>query len=217
MTVTLDRPSTLVATTTLTLVPLTHPSLRAVRSWADQQAVHLAVMGLFGDNLPGDRAQRRATGAILHRHDTPANGPARLLIQHAIPMRPVHNTDPSLQRADLTPLLTNLRPDQPIRFRIVLNAVRSQTGTKKRIPVTDPDDLIGWGLERLTAAGLHQIQLSDQPGTHLASAKAALWTAQYDGHALIADPDLTRHALLHGIGRAKAYGCGLLSLAPTRT
>jgi CRISPR system Cascade subunit CasE len=49
------------------------------------------------------------------------------------------------------------------------------------------------------------------------SAKTALWTAQYDGHALITDPNTTKHALLNGIGRSKAYGCGLLSLATTHS
>ncbi|MFS8202560.1 type I-E CRISPR-associated protein Cas6/Cse3/CasE [Streptomyces sp. CWNU-52B] len=37
---------------------------------------------------------------------------------------------------------------------------------------------------------------------------------RFDGQATITDPDQLRHALLHGIGRAKAYGAGLLSLAP---
>lgn len=117
MTVTLDRPGTSITTTTLTLVPLTHRSLRTISGWTDQQAVHQAVMSLFPDNLSGDRAERRATGGILHRHDTPTNGAVRLLVQHAIPMRPEYTDDPELQRAILTPLLASLQPGIPVRFR----------------------------------------------------------------------------------------------------
>jgi CRISPR system Cascade subunit CasE len=40
---------------------------------------------------------------------------------------------------------------------------------------------------------------------------------RYDGHLIITDPDAFTTAILNGIGRAKAYGCGLLSLAPMRT
>ncbi|RSN68457.1 type I-E CRISPR-associated protein Cas6/Cse3/CasE, partial [Streptomyces sp. WAC 05379] len=37
---------------------------------------------------------------------------------------------------------------------------------------------------------------------------------QFDGTAHITDPDALTDALLTGIGRAKSYGAGLLSLAP---
>lgn len=36
----------------------------------------------------------------------------------------------------------------------------------------------------------------------------------FEGTATVRDPDALRNALLHGIGRGKSYGCGLLSLAP---
>ncbi|MFD6434343.1 type I-E CRISPR-associated protein Cas6/Cse3/CasE [Streptomyces venezuelae] len=37
---------------------------------------------------------------------------------------------------------------------------------------------------------------------------------RFDGTATIVAPDLLRTALQKGIGRGKAYGCGLLSIAP---
>lgn len=39
---------------------------------------------------------------------------------------------------------------------------------------------------------------------------------QFEGTALITDPDQLRTRLTDGIGKGKAYGCGLLSIAPTR-
>ena len=217
MTVTLDRPPTQLTGVTLTLVPLSHPSLRRVHHWDDQEALHKAVMGLFPSTIPGDPEQRRAKNGILHRYDTPAHGPARLLIQHSTPLRPGLATDTALMHTQLQPLLVNLHVGTGTRFRVVLNAVRSQTRSHRRVPITDLDDLVTWGLQRLTAAGLDMIQLVDQPRTTLGTTgKSPLWTAQYDGHARITDPDTTRRALLNGLGRAKAYGCGLLSLAPDR-
>lgn len=38
----------------------------------------------------------------------------------------------------------------------------------------------------------------------------------FRGVLLVTDPDLFRQALMGGIGRAKAYGCGLLTLSPPR-
>ncbi|MFC8247901.1 type I-E CRISPR-associated protein Cas6/Cse3/CasE [Streptomyces chartreusis] len=41
-----------------------------------------------------------------------------------------------------------------------------------------------------------------------------LVTVTYDGRLEITDPALLRRTLTQGLGRAKAYGCGLLTLAP---
>ncbi|MER5769275.1 type I-E CRISPR-associated protein Cas6/Cse3/CasE [Streptomyces sp. NPDC001985] len=44
--------------------------------------------------------------------------------------------------------------------------------------------------------------------------RLTLSTATYQGRLRVTDPDLLRHTLLQGIGPAKAYGQGLLTLAP---
>ena len=36
----------------------------------------------------------------------------------------------------------------------------------------------------------------------------------FDGSLTVTDPEKLRHALSNGIGRAKGYGCGMLTLAP---
>lgn len=41
-----------------------------------------------------------------------------------------------------------------------------------------------------------------------------LSTARYDGLLEVTDRDLLRHALTHGIGHAKGFGCGLITLVP---
>ena len=41
-----------------------------------------------------------------------------------------------------------------------------------------------------------------------------LAVAQVDGVIQIQDADAAREALVHGIGPAKGYGCGLMTLAP---
>lgn len=37
-------------------------------------------------------------------------------------------------------------------------------------------------------------------------------TATFEGLLTVTDPELLRHAMTHGIGREKAYGCGMLTL-----
>jgi CRISPR system Cascade subunit CasE len=44
--------------------------------------------------------------------------------------------------------------------------------------------------------------------------RVILSTATFDGAVRVTDTQQARHALLCGVGSAKAYGCGLLTLAP---
>lgn len=41
-------------------------------------------------------------------------------------------------------------------------------------------------------------------------------TVTYEGALTVEDPEALRHSLVRGIGKAKAYGCGMLTLAPLR-
>lgn len=44
--------------------------------------------------------------------------------------------------------------------------------------------------------------------------RVSIVTVTFDGHLEVRDPAVFRRALTQGIGKAKAYGCGLLTLAP---
>jgi len=45
--------------------------------------------------------------------------------------------------------------------------------------------------------------------------RVVLQMVTYEGHLVVEDCERLRHLLVSGIGRAKAYGCGLLTLAPS--
>lgn len=61
---------------------------------------------------------------------------------------------------------------------------------------------------RLTQRGTRQF--TKQGGRH----KVTIATAQFDGTLRVADAPRLRDALMNGIGGARAYGCGLMTLAP---
>ena len=48
-------------------------------------------------------------------------------------------------------------------------------------------------------------------------AEITIATAQYDGVLEVVDVEAFRHLLGFGIGRAKGFGCGLMTIAPVRT
>lgn len=46
--------------------------------------------------------------------------------------------------------------------------------------------------------------------------RVSLSTATFTGHLTVTDPDIFRKSVLGGVGRAKAYGCGLITLGAPR-
>jgi CRISPR system Cascade subunit CasE len=47
--------------------------------------------------------------------------------------------------------------------------------------------------------------------------RVVIQTATFDGRLRIEDPELAQASLLDGVGAARAYGCGLITLAPIAT
>ncbi|MFG3093918.1 type I-E CRISPR-associated protein Cas6/Cse3/CasE [Streptomyces sp. NPDC048202] len=61
---------------------------------------------------------------------------------------------------------------------------------------------------RITARNRHSVQKNPQ------GALVVFHSATFEGRLLITDTELFKASLLGGIGPSKAYGCGLLTLAP---
>lgn len=143
---------------------------------------------------------------------------------------------PSWETRDYTLLLDRLTTGQQYQFRLTANPVIArrkpkQPGNKKakqeRIPLVKKDQQIQWLLDRASQSGF-AASLDAQPTFMVTESKqyrfahentrgVTLLKCQFDGMLTITDPGLLRDALTQGIGKAKAYGLGLLTLAPYHT
>ncbi|WP_017602144.1 type I-E CRISPR-associated protein Cas6/Cse3/CasE [Nocardiopsis lucentensis] len=146
------------------------------------------------------------------------------------------------QTREYAPLLDRLEEGQTWAFRLAANpvhSVRVKDGqpTKRTAHVT-PRHQMGWLLERQERLGFEVPRREDGAGARPEDAyelmvhnrqarrfnkveqatgepnRVPLTSVTFDGRLRITDPDTLRHALVSGIGRAKAYGCGLMTLAP---
>ncbi|WP_030267592.1 type I-E CRISPR-associated protein Cas6/Cse3/CasE [Streptomyces violens] len=210
-----------------------HPTSRdALRDLGGAQAavgLHRRLMSLYPDQAGPD--PRARFGILFRIEDTPT-GPHILLQSTHEPdlTRLPDGYGTSLTRP-LDPLLEALRPGLTIRYRCVASAVRKPGATTRQlynlpavVPLSGPH-AEEWWIRQADTAGLKPLTLHSQPldaarGTregrtgkqqHIRHART-----RFDGSAAILDPDLLRTKIIEGIGRGKAYGCGLLSIAPAR-
>jgi len=114
------------------------------------------------------------------------------------------------------------------RFSLLANPTRKirsdKTGERtkngRRVPITQREELIGW-IQRKAAVGGFTVNSdslrtvprgreyfhkSDSHGTHTA--------VEFQGELTVTDPQQFRATVANGIGSAKAFGFGLLVIAP---
>jgi CRISPR system Cascade subunit CasE len=138
---------------------------------------------------------------------------------------------------EYAPFLSRLRKGDQWAFRLTANPVHSirrtdAEPTKVTAHVT-PRHQMQWLLDRQEKAGftivekpqdrrlmdgdVHELIIHNRRQFAFkkkgGNRPVSLVTATFDGKLEVTDPDTLRRTLTHGLGRAKAYGCGLMTLA----
>ncbi|MDT8915132.1 type I-E CRISPR-associated protein Cas6/Cse3/CasE [Amycolatopsis sp. PS_44_ISF1] len=195
------------------------------------QAMHAAVFAAFPDARPTD------DGRVLWRVDT--HGSHRVLLFITSPDKPdlTHLVEqagwPTIQTwqtAAYDGMLGSLRAGQRWQFRLTANPVRSGrcdgwSDTKPLGHVTVAQQQ-QWLLARAERLGFRIVPSPADPAEpDLAvidrnvrrfgrgGTQVTISTATFEGHLEILDIPAMQRSLTFGIGRAKSYGCGLLTLA----
>lgn len=201
---------------------------------ASPHAMHAAVLAGFADAGPTDE------GRVLWRLDTYDNN--RVLLFVASPEQPDFThigeqagwpTTQTWHTRDYDPFLQSLRTGQRWQFRLTANPVHSSrkpgwTDTKPLGHVTVKQQE-QWLIDRTHRWGFHlagsrgadpgsdavDLAITDRATRRFRRnhSQVTIATATYEGQLEITDPDVMRNTLTHGVGRAKSYGCGLLTLA----
>ncbi|GAA5112683.1 type I-E CRISPR-associated protein Cas6/Cse3/CasE [Haloechinothrix salitolerans] len=207
----------------------------ARRLLSSPQAMHAAVLAGFADARPTEE------GRVLWRVDT--YGTHRVLLFIASPDKPdlTHlvkqagwSTTEAWRTGSYDNLLESLRTGQRWQFRLTANPVRSGrrdtwTETKPLGHVTVRQQQ-QWLLDRVERLGFQipasrvgegeaDVAVVDRAIRRFNrnGSRVTISTATFEGHLEISDAAALRRSLTFGIGRAKSYGCGLLTLAkPTK-
>lgn len=208
-----------------------NPARRDARRLAgNPHSLHAAVMAAFSPEM---HAVPNVEGRILWRLD--ARKPAVTLylvsphepdLTHLVESAGWPATE-GWQTRSYLPLLDRLAADQTWRFRLTGNPVRRETtpaGRTKVHPHVTAAQQEVWLADRLPTHGFDPIKGED--GQALLQAvdrktvrfaregkTVTLVQASFEGLITVTDPVAARVCLVSGLGRAKGYGCGLMTLA----
>lgn len=160
---------------------------------------HQAVMSLFPVSLPGTENMRRVNTNILFAVDG-----TRIIIRSDIEPTRVPVTAKTVR----TPLEDVAEPGDIIRFRVTVNAVRRLRGGGTA-PVADIDS---WIEQRLSSA-LDEVTVLAHERSVVHSGHSPLQLDVVDGQAVVTDVLELQRLMREGVGRGRAFGCGLLLVA----
>ncbi|MCX4097897.1 type I-E CRISPR-associated protein Cas6/Cse3/CasE [Nocardia sp. alder85J] len=229
----------------LSRIPI-NPARRDTRKFlASPQVIHAAVLSAFPPDTPGPASgegrvlwrldQRDAT---IHLYVVSPHEPdfTHIVEQTGWP------TTAAWATRKYDQLLDTLTTGQRWHFRLTANPVRStldRTRTENtgrhvkdrgKIAGLSAAEQLDWLRRKATRAGfiLTECGPEDQREDDVRliardtlrfqrhNTPVTLSVATFEGTLTVSDPILLRAALTGGIGRAKGYGCGLLTIAPTQ-
>lgn len=195
---------------------LRHPAAR--QDLRDITAVHRRVMSLVPDGL-GEKPRHHA--GVLFRLDHTITGPV-LLIQTTLPPDPTRLPDGygTTDTRDVSPLLKALTTGMAVHYRIAANASKRawKGDSAGKIVALSGEPAEQWWQRKANGVGLdlRHLRAQPQPAARGRAVPVRHAITLFEGQAVISDADQVRAAVLAGIGRGRSFGCGLLSVAPTR-
>ena len=178
--------------------------------------LHKTIMAAFPDNL--DKAKER----VLFRIEQRAQ-PQQLILLIQSQEQPDWSKlpasylldDPATKAVNL-----QLQPGQRLSFRLRANPTKRLSAGKgnngKRIGLYKLEEQINWLQRKATDHGfaIHSAMPTQQQRVDDRRQDLKFFSVQFDGILQVTDPTTFLAAIQSGIGSGKAFGFGLLSVAP---
>jgi CRISPR system Cascade subunit CasE len=207
-----------------------NPQSRQVQSEiANPYERHRTIMRAFPETLPdGER--------VLHRLEQAGREQPVLLVQSVTPpgwewllagdyLLPSPPGDP-LPNPAVKEFELSFRDGQQLHFRLCANPTmkkkRPDQQQGNRVPLKHEEAQRDWLARQGQAHGFRPLQLTVTAGENhygwvgnkeVKRQRLTLYVVQFDGMLQVTDPARLQQAVWQGIGPAKSFGCGLLSMA----
>lgn len=194
-------------------------SVKALRI-TDAYSLHRVVYSLFEDIRDEQEKQASTTSGILYA-DQGGDYKARKILMLSN-RQPVARVDGQYGEVQSKTISESFLAHDQYRFKVIVNPTRRDNASRKLVPVRGRDLVAPWFAERALASWgfeasarhlqvdkIDVLQFKDK-----AQRPVTVGQAYVQGLLRVTDRDRFVASFEQGIGRARAFGCGLLQIVP---
>lgn len=186
----------------------------------DPYSLHRVVYSLFPDQRSDTDKQASASSGIQFADlGGDARGRKVILLSDRPPASHVNG---EYGEVHSQPLPAGFLDHPLYRFRIVINPTRRDNTSKKLLPLKGREAIADWFMARAEASwgfivdptALQVERVDVLRFKEKAQRDVTLAQAHLSGVLRVRDADIFRQSVARGVGRGRAFGCGLLQIVP---
>lgn len=204
---------------TASVLQLDRTAVQALRV-TDAYSLHRVVYSLFDDvRSDAEKAASHASGILYADQGGDFQHRTILLLSDR---PPAPHIDGRYGTVRSRPIAEDFLAHPRYRFKVIVNPTRRDSASGKLLPVKGREAVAQWFLQRgaqswgfeaspehLQIDKLQVLQFKDK-----AQRPVTLAQAHVQGQLIVTDRVQFQHSFSHGIGRGRAFGCGLLQIVP---
>ena len=194
-------------------------AIKALRI-SDVYSLHRVVYNLFEDvRSPDEKIESVSSGILWADQGGDFQGRKILLLSNRAPIPRISGQHGIVVSKVIAPEFLN---HNSYRFKVIVNPTRRSNANRNLLPIKGREEIAKWFLDRApTSWGFSALPSNlqiDRTQTLQFQAKSnrtvTLAQAHIQGILSVTDVDRFRLSFATGIGRGRAFGCGLLQIVP---
>ncbi len=198
---------------------LDRPAMKALRI-SDVYSLHRVVYSLYEDiRGPESKQASEPSGILYADQGGDYKGRKILMLANRAPMTAVEGRHVEVQSR---PIPSDFLGHQQYRFKVMVNPTRRDSTSRKLLPVRGREAVGQWFVERATTSWgfsvatehLQVDKIEVQQFKDKERRQVTIAQAHVQGLLCVTDRAQFKRSFTQGIGRARAYGCGLLQIVP---
>ncbi|CAI8805627.1 CRISPR system Cascade subunit CasE [Pseudomonas sp. IT-194MI4] len=199
-----------------------HLDRKAIRDLkvTDCYSVHRVVYSLFDDvRNDAQKIASESSGILFADQGYTQDGRRILLLTDRAPKDGIDGAVVDIRSLSIS---DDFLGHGQYRFKVIVNPTRRSSNSKALVPIKGAEAIAQWFVERASSSWgfvVNPANLSVGPVKVVrfqekANRQVTIAQTHIEGVLSVVDHEQLSHSFRHGIGRARAWGCGLLQLTP---
>jgi len=186
----------------------------------DAYSLHRVVYGLYPDTRSAaEKSASTASGILFADQGGDFHHRKILLLANRAP---AEHAEGGYGEVHSRPIADDFLHHPRYRFKVIVNPTRRESSSAKLLPVKGREAIAQWFLQRAVqswgfAASPEHLQIDKVQVLQFkdkAQRSVTLAQAQVQGQLTVTDAAQFARSFAQGIGRGRAFGCGLLQIVP---